>query len=218
MSRFELVEDFVSPVIDSDFVFGAHAWEFLGVGGSRAGQASEAGAPGILRLTTGNVNGNNCILYMGSVAAGDQLLAGISYFSFRLRTSSATSQILRFGFGDDLTNGNFGSNGLYFDQDTSGDGFVHMVARNAGAESDATTAGSVLNSGFRTFEFLRGAAASWHAYQVTSGGTRNFLGSRTSNITSNAVAFGIRIETLTNAARSIDIDLIRLRSVALARR
>jgi hypothetical protein len=217
MSRFELVEDFWSPNHDGDFVDSERRWEFLGVSGSRSTQPSEAGAPGILRLTTGATNGNSALLFAGSVSSGDSLLANLSYFSFRVRTTSTSNQVIRMGFGDDLTDGAFGANGLYFEQSTV-DTVVHQISRAASSETDTTTTGVILNSSFRTFEFLRGASARWNAYTIVSNGSRLFLGSQTANIPSAAVSFGIRIETLTNATKSIDIDLMSIRSVSLARR
>jgi hypothetical protein len=218
VSRFELKEDFWSPNHDGDFVDSARRWEFLGVGGSRSTQPSEAGAPGILRLTTGTSNGNSALLFAGSISSGDSLLSNLSYFSFRVRTVSTTLQVIRMGFGDDLTDGNFGANGLYFEQDTSVTGVIHRISRAASSETNTATTGSILNSGFRTFEFLRGASARWNGYIVNGAGSRSFLGSTITNIPSAAVSFGIRIETLTNAARSLDIDLMSIRSVSLARR
>jgi hypothetical protein len=218
MGRFELVEDFWSASHDGDFVDSARRWEFLGASGSRSTQPSESGAPGIVRLTTGAVNGNSALLFAGSVSTGDSLLANLSYFSFRVRTTSTTNQVIRMGFGDDQTNAAFGANGLYFEQSTAVDSLVHRISRAASSETDTATTGGILNTSFRTFEFLRGAAAQWNAYQISSDGVRTFLGAQLTNIPSAAVSFGIRIETLTNAAKSIDIDLMSIRSVSLARR
>lgn len=219
---FVLRDDFVAPIVDNANarVHSARPWTLGGSGiGTVAIQSSTSGTPGILRIpTTANTN-DNARMHTGSGTAGIFIPDDLAVLKFRVRIpTTVASMRVRFGLGEDLSAASFGTHGLFFQYDSGVSASWQAISRLASTSTTVTTPESATANEWISGEFVRSSGALWHAY-ITNAGIRFYAGSLATNLpTTQAMPLGVYIETLTTAARNIDVDLIELSTKELTLR
>jgi len=206
-------DDFSNVHAATNDVWGELHWRAGFVGsGSVAQIASESGAPGIIRLTTGSTTNDSTY-----IQRAQYLPADVSHFTVRLRCPTSTSHVARFGLGFDPSAAAFGASGIFFQRDTVVGAPVHAITRSAATSTDVDTLVSLSTSAFLGWQFVRASASLWHAFTISTSGARTYASSHTTNIPTSVLYVAASIQTLTNAARSLDVDFIEVRSNRLAR-
>lgn len=214
-------DDFVAPLLDSANarLHSQQKWTYGN--GAGAGvpsiQSSVAGAPGLLRLSTGTTINDDIRFHTASATAGMFIPDDVERFKFRLSLTTSTNVRLRFGLGEDISAADFGTHGLFAQYDTSIVSNVRSISRLASASTNSPT-GHVPSTSLFSLEWVRASNSLWHVY-ITSAGVRFYAGSHTTNLpTTQAMPLGIFVQTLTGAARSVNVDLVELNSKELTLR
>lgn len=208
-------DDFLGATTDAanTKVHSRHCWDYSGVGTpvTPAPQNSSSGSPGIIRITTSGATNDTNNLALGSASDDSFLAADVQRFKIRLAAVSLTSCRMLWGLGSSIGSDTFGSDSLYFIFDTAVDATVRFVSRAGGVQTSQST-GFTMSAQLTSYEFVRVSASIWHAFLTTNGGARSYVGAATANIPTATMGLGVRVVTLTTAARSADIDLISLQT------
>lgn len=215
--RFEIDEDFTGGVIVSINAFTrSGGWLFSGVGTeAKSFQASEANAPGILRIETGSSSGDTCVARFGdsgTLCAANQVVE----LSFRFRLSHTTSISFVAGIFEDATPLVADtSRGVLYDTSLSTN--YHSFSSESGSDLvESAVAGSTT---FRTFRArLSGDGALATFVIEDEDGVVLERGVHAGEFVDSAqVSLVLRVQTLTAASRHVDIDRITLKTEVLER-
>lgn len=199
---------FTDPLVTSDV-----AWGVSMVGsGSLTAPASESNASGIIRLTTGSTSSDYVTMTRGSI-----LPANVSHFTFRMRVSHTSNILVHCGLGYNVAAADLGDHGAYFEYAPASDATIHSVTRASAAEQDLDTNQAPSTTLFTGLRFVRVSASLWHSYTLSSGGILTYRASHTTNLPTNTLTLVTRVQTLTSAARFVELDFVECRSVRLSR-
>lgn len=156
---------------------------------------------GVITIQTGTTNGNSTRLHLGGVQTTLVMMANqIECFSYLVSIPNITTMTVLLGLGTDISNVNFGTDGVFFSY-VAGTNSHWVFTTRAGSTSNAIT--STVSVAAATWYLLEAFydGTSWQAYV---NGT--LIATSTTNIPTVAVNQGVGITTNAGSARSIQID------------
>lgn len=178
--------------------------------------AATAGHPGVYAPSTGSTSGNNCRLHPRTAATDTVIIANqVRYFGVILNVPTITTAIVRAGIGTDLTSSTFGNHSAFVEYNAASDASWRFTTRDG-----ATTQGP-------TDSTVDVVAGNWYLLEIVASGTGTWdlyinrvrRASHATNVPgATAVTFGVMVQTSTTAARSFQIDFLRVRSINLGQR
>lgn len=174
-------------------------------GGTAAFQSGTAKHPGVLRLATGTTSGNNQRIHLGASATAASFVP--SSFS-RLRAIVAiptiTTVICKFGLGQDVsvaTADQFGTAGAWFEFDPAVNANWQTNTRQASTTTSNNSSVAVTAGNWYQLEMVLLQNGNW---QFAINGALAFTHS--ANLPTTNCMLGFLVQTVTAAARNIDID------------
>lgn len=216
--QWNMVDDFLPGSTETGEV-GWFGWNFTANGtASISQQAAEANRPGITRVQTGTTSGNDTRLHLGNVATtGIVVPTNISYIRWNVRVPTITTYSVKVGIMQDVadvTTGTSGTAGAWFEHFPATNANWRCFTRQASTSSTAldTTVAAVANNWVQ-LEMVCLQNGNWQfALNEVLSGTIS------SNQPTTACNIGIVVETLTGAARNIDVDFFGLAYAPLGNR
>jgi hypothetical protein len=215
--RFEIDEDFVGGVIVGANIFTREGgWLVSGVGSeAKTFVTSEANAPGILRLETGSSSGDTCVALFGdsgSLCAANAIVE----LSFRFRLSHTTSISVLLGVFEDSTPLIADTSRALLYDTALATNYQSAQSESGSELIESSVAGSTT---FRTVTFRKTADGALAAFIITdASGVVLERGVHTAEFIDSAqVRLVMKVQTLTAAARAVEIDRITLKTEDLTR-
>lgn len=202
---YDLYDDFEGGVVATPI----YPWTETNSAAAANTRQVAADHPGILRLTTGAVSGNNKRLHLGvGVADGIFTPAGVQRFAWVVRVPTITTVAIRLGLMQDVSAASGGTAGAYFEFDPTQSANWRYVTRQASA-STANNALAVTANNWYVLEARRLGTGNWEFW------VNNVLrATNTANLPTTACNFGCFISTATAAARTVDLDMAAIRSLS----
>jgi hypothetical protein len=195
----------------ADGAIGDYEWrETNSAAGTNTIQAGALDHPGIVRLVTGAVSGNNKRLHLG-VTASEATFTPTAFDRFRwvVRIPTITTLTVRLGLMQDVSAASGGTAGAYFEFDPSGSANWRSVTRQAGVSTGPSDTGvPVLANSWFMLEGVRRPDGAW-VFAVN--GTQRTT--HVANQPTTACAFGALCQTGAAAARNLDLDYCYVRAV-----
>lgn len=177
--------------------------------GTNLTQTDAVNHPGIIRLVTGAVSGNNKRLHLGATAS-TAILTPTLFDRFRwiVRVPTITTLTLRLGLMQDISAASGGTAGAFFEFDPSGSANWRTVTRQASTSTGPSdTAVAVTANNWYLLEGVRRPDGAW--IFAVNGTDRT---THSANQPSTDCAFGVLCQTGTAAARNIDLDYCYVRA------
>jgi hypothetical protein len=202
---FDFADDFYGNVVASP----VYPWtETTSAAGTNNRQVV-ADHPGVLRLVTGAVSGNNKRIHLG-VGETDGILLPVSVqrFSWIVRIPTITTIVIRLGLLQQPSAANGGTAGAFFEFDPTQSANWRYVTRQA-STSTANNALTVTANNWYVLEARRLGSGNWEFY--VNGVLR---ATNSANLPTTACNFGALCQTATAAARNLDLDFGAIRSLA----
>jgi hypothetical protein len=176
--------------------------------GTNSLQAGGVNHPGVLRIATGAVSGNNKRLHLGSTASDASFTPTLfDRFLWVVRIPTITTLTVRLGLMQDVSAASGGTAGAYFEFDPTASANWRMITRQASA-STTNNAVAVVANNWYALEARRLDSGNWEFW---INGVLRFTHSAT--LPTTACAFGVLCQTGTAAARNVDLDFCYVRSV-----
>ena len=177
-------------------------------------QAGVTDHPGILRMQTGAISGNNVRLHLTDTATNTAIAANqVERFTWIVRIPTVSSVVVRVGLGQDVSSATFGTDGVWFELDTAVSGNWRCVTRASSTSTAVTTAVPVTANNWYVLEAVRSVASTVVIWEFSINGTSTIK--TTTNAPTASVNFGTLVQTATAAARQLDVDYARLRTSQL---
>lgn len=202
---YEMYDDFEGGVIATPI----YPWtETNSAAGTNSRQVA-ADHPGILRLTTGAVSGNNKRLHLGvGVSDGIFTPTSMQRFSWVVRIPTITTVVVRLGLMQDISATSGGTAGAYFEFDPVSSANWRYITRQASA-STANNALAVTANNWYVLEAKRLGTGNWEFW--VNGSLR---ATNSATLPTTTCNFGCFLSTVTAAARNVDLDMAGIRSTA----
>lgn len=222
----DVFDDFFSGVngtgtaTEAGETLGTWAWRMTANGtAASTSPASVSLHPGIMQLVTGATSGNDTRVHLGNTATDDIFpFNEVSYAAFLVRTTDNTSNRIKVGLGVDLgdgTVGAFGTDGIFFEFDTATNANWRTITRAASTNTLNTTSVAVTNNEWDLLEIYRladGRIVFWINETLV------FTHASTNVPTTAMANIGVFVETQTAAARNVQWDWVRFRTVRFGQR
>lgn len=203
---FELDDHFQGGV--SSGTIGGLPWiETSSAAGTNAMQTAGVNHPGVIRLVTGAVSGNNKRLHVGA-SASDATFTPANFDRFRwvVRIPTITTLTLRLGLMQDVSAVAGGAAGAFFSFDPAVSANWTFETRQASVSTQGNAVAVVANNWY-LLEAIRLVSGNW---QFWINGTLRATHSAT--LPTTDCAFGVLCQTGAAAARNIDLDYCYCRS------
>lgn len=217
--RVWLTDEFIGtfPSTSDTDSYGQLGWHSVsnGTSANTTGGAT-ADHIGIWGLVTGTTSGNDVRIHLAQSATGGSVMANqVEYFAFLIRIPTITTGSWKFGLGQDVsgvTQGTWGTDGVFFEFFPATVGTLQFYTRSGSVSSTPTATVTV-------------AGNTWYLCEAFFDGTTwtprvngvNYTGIAT-NVPTTAVTVGAIVETLTTAARTLELDSFNLLSRELGNR
>lgn len=215
------VDEFMGGSVASKGIstYGNMGWSITKSSGTPANTiiTSIADHPGILSVGTGGSNGNNVRIHLASLPNTNLILATqVQHFTFLIRIPTTSNVVIRFGLGQDLTTttsaGTFGTDGVFFQYNSSVGTSLQFITRSGGTSSAAV-------------DTLTVAANTWYMCEAFYDGTNwipvvngTTYTSQTTNISTHAMNIGLTINNLSSSSRHVQFDYFSMMTVELGTR
>lgn len=221
----EIFEEFLSGVLGSGTATEAGesigSWDWRSTANGTSASGSPAGVslhPGVVQLVTAAVSGNDTRLHLGNAATDDIFpFNEVRYVGTLVNTSNITSNRIKFGLGVDLgdgTLGAFGTDAVMFEFDTATSANWRCITRAASTNTLNTSGVALVNNEWDLLEAIRLTNGNW-AFLINE----TLLFTHTTNLPTAVMSnVGLFVETQTAAARSVNLDWLRLRTTRYGQR
>lgn len=188
---------------------GSLGWyESNNAAGTNAVQAGGVNHPGVLRLVTGAVSGNNKRVHLGASASEATFTPALfDRFVWVVRIPTITTLTVRLGLMQDISAANGGTAGAFFEFDPASSANWRYVTRQASA-STANNALAVVANNWYQLEARRLASGNWEFW---ANGVLRFTHS--ANQPTTDCAFGALVQTGAAAPRNLDLDFCYARGL-----
>lgn len=203
---FEAEEHFLAGVAAA--ALGSLGWvETNSAAGTNTRQTSIVNHPGILRIVTGAVSGNNKRLHFGETAAEPNFTpTTFDRFRWVVRVPTITTLTIRLGLMQDVSAANGGTAGAYFEFDPATSATWGMVTRQGGVQT--RNAGTTVTAG--NWYLLEARRLTGGAWEFWINNVLQFTNA--ANLPTTDCAFGVLCQTGTAAARNVDLDYCYVRA------
>lgn len=201
----------MSELALDDFLAGDGSDGSIGALGWRTGagtiqpQAGTTNHPGIVGLTTGTAANDSARIHLGrTVSTGVIDVVNLLRWQCCLALAQTTSCVVRVGWGTDVSSSTFGSDGVWWERDTSVGTTWRLVCRSGGSSTvvDSGVSGAV--------EYVTLAAwrqgTRWRGAVLRPTGAATFVTSAGDEPDGAILNAGIYLETLAASAKSLGVD------------
>ena len=216
---FDQADEFLSGALVttgniSDLSWGTTA----ATGGTMAFQNGTSLHPGILRLVTGVVSGNNQRIHLGAAATTVTMLpADVSRMRSLVAVPVVTLASIKLGFGVDVSDaaaGSLGTAGAFVEFVPATSLKWRYTTRQASVSTtNADTGADVVAGSWYQFDMVRLQNGNW---QFAKNGVLAFT--HTTNQPTTGGTIGFLAHTLTTVARNLDIDFFGMNLAPLGNR
>lgn len=172
--------------------------------------------PGIIQLGTSAASGDNDVLMLeAAVGNACMIPTDTERFAWIVRIPTITTVVVRIGLMQDISAASGGTAGAYFEFDSAADADSwRTVTRQASTSTTNTSAGAnAVANNWMLLEAVRLSGGNWEFY------INNTLAfTHSANLPTTACNIGCIVQTATTAARTLDIDYFKLRTVKFGQR
>lgn len=175
--------------------------------GTNTRQASVVNHPGIVRINTGAVSGNNKRLHLGNTASDPVFTPTLfDRMIWVVSVPTITTLTIRLGLMQDISAANGGTAGAYFEFDPATSANWRYVTRQA-STSTANNALAVTAGNWYKLEARRLDSGNWEFWANDV-----LRATHSTNLPTTNCAFGALVQTGTTAARNVDLDYCFVRA------
>jgi hypothetical protein len=203
---FEIEDCFLGGLVSGSI--GSVGWtETVTGAGTNLLVAGGVNHPGVFRVVTGGLSGNNKALHLG-VAVTDPIFTPtlVERFRWVVRIPTITSIVVRLGLMQSVSGANGGTAGAYFEYDPTQSTNWRMITRQA-STSTANNAVTVVAGSWYLLEAKRIATGNWEFW---INGTLRFTNS--TNLPTTDCNFGTLTQAASASARILEHDHCYLRA------
>lgn len=216
--EFDDDDEFVSGALVTTGNISDLSWGLTAAtGGTAAFQAGSANHPGVLRLATGTTSGNNQRIHQGaSSTAAVYPFSTVARARAIVAIPTITTVICKWGFGVDVsvaTADQFGTAGAWFEFDPAVNANWQTNTRQASSTTSNNSDAAVTAGNWYQLEMVRLQNGN---VQFAINGELKFTHS--ANLPTTNGQFGFLVQTVTTAARNLDIDYFGLKYLRNANR
>lgn len=197
----EVSDRFLSSGVSSGSIGNVGWTETNSAAGTNLRVAGALNKPGVFRQVTGAVSGNNKRLHLGLNASDGTIAPGtFDRFSFLVAIPTITTVLVRLGLAQDLSAAGGGTAGAYFEFDPTLSANWRTVTRQASVSTANASAIAVTAGNWYLLDARREDSGNW-VFSINTAAAFT----HSTNQPSTACSFGTLLQTVTAAARNLDL-------------